>query len=172
MRIALIFSLALFAGCSTFDRLGNKPYIFPSESDPHALLTVNQHSDSWFNIYNMDSNDCFAGTSSLGASGKTSRLQVNKVAYIALEQRSGNSFCRVIVSFTPEQNMKYTLTQGTLTETSTGLLGAIASPRSYCTVSGGKVLDSGETEPLPLKKMRILPKGFACLKMREVPNKN
>lgn len=168
MRTALILPLALIGGCSIIDRIGNKPYAFPSESEPHAKVTVNHYSDSWFNIYNIDSNDCFAGTSSMGQSGKSYRIQANKDAYLALEQRSGNRFCRVIFMFTPEQNMNYIFSQGSLTKKNTGILGAIASPSSYCTVSGEKLLDSGETEPLALKKMKLLPKGLACLKMREV----
>lgn len=167
MRTAvLIFSLALLGGCSIIDRIGNKPYSFPSESEPHAEITLHSHEGSWFNIFNIDSNGCFAGTSSIATSGKTVRLHAGKETYISLEKRSAASFCRIIVAFTPEQNSKYIFKQGSMTQQRDGILGAISGPASYCTISGAKLDELSEAEPLAIKKMKLVPNGLACLKMR------
>lgn len=161
MRIAVVFLFVLLGGCSFMDRLGNKPYTFPAEGQPFAEVEVD-NADSRFVVFNMDENGCFAGTSGLGAGA---RIHAGENAFMALEERYGNSYCNLIFSFVPEQNAKYVLRAGSFVEKQEGLLGILPS-KDYCTVSGQTVLDSGERVPLELKKFNLRPSGMACLKMR------
>lgn len=170
MRITLILLSTFLGGCSFFDRLGNKPYVFPADGEPYSEIIVNYDNDSWFNIFNMDANGCFAGTSVVGSSGATVKIHSNKDIFMALEKRTSGSFCRVIFSFTPEQNVKYSFTQGILIEETTGVLGFLSGPDIYCSVSGQKILISGKKEPLELKQMNLRPSSLACLRMREAAN--
>jgi hypothetical protein len=167
MRIALILLSTLIGGCSLFDRIGNKPYIFPVDGEPYSEVVTYYDTGSWFNIFNMDVNGCFAGSSVLGSSGETVKIHSDKNTFLALEKHSGNSFCRIIYSFTPEQDAKYIFTQGSHIEEKTGISGFLSGPDVYCSVSGQKILTSGIKEPLELKKMNLRPSGLACLRMRE-----
>lgn len=167
MRIVLILLSALLSSCALYDRLGNKPYVFPSKSQPYAEVTVNFSDRSWFDIFNMDANGCFAGTSSLGSSGSTEKIHANTETFMALNRRYGNSYCQVIFSFVPESKARYRFTQGARVEDVPGIAGFLSGPAIYCTVTGEKILPSGKTEPLTLKRMNLRPSGFACLRMRE-----
>lgn len=168
MRIALLLLSALLSSCTLYDRLGNKPYLFPTEAEPSAEVTVNFNERSWFDIFNMDANGCFAGTSTLGSSGSSVKIHADTETFMALNRRHGNSFCQVIFSFSPESNARYRFTQGTHVENAPGILGVLSGPAFYCTVTGEKILPSGKTEALTLKKMNLRPSGFACLRMREI----
>ena len=167
----LLSVLILFSGCSLVERIGNKPYIFPLEDEPASSLMVSYASGSGFVVYNMDENGCFAGTSAIGPSGATVMLHANKELFMAAETRSANSFCSVMFSFTPETDARYVLYQGALLKKATGALGFLSPRDAYCTVSGEKILSTGEKESLVLKKMSLKPSGLACLKMREVADK-
>jgi len=167
MRIALILLFALISSCTFYDRLGNKPYIYPVNAEPYSEIIVNYDNDSWFNIFNMDANGCFAGTSVVGSSGEAVKIHSNTDTFLALENRSSGSFCRVIFSFIPEQNTKYSFTQGTHVEDKPGISGFLSGPDIYCTVRGEKILTTGKREPLLLKQMNLRPSGLACLRMRE-----
>lgn len=167
MRITLIILAALLSSCTFYDRLGNKPYIFPKDNEPSAEVVVNFSGGSWFDIYNMDENGCFAGTSSVGSSGETIKIHANKTTYLSLENQSPGSFCRIFFSFTPEENSKYIFKQGTHIEEKSGVSGFLSGPDVYCTVSGEKVLANGKREPLLLKKMNLRPSGLACLRMKD-----
>jgi hypothetical protein len=158
---------ALLGGCTLFDRIGNKPYIFPIDGEPYSEVIANYNNGSWFNIFNMDANGCFAGSSVLASSGETVKIHSSKDTFIALETHTNSSFCRIIFSFTPEQNAKYTFTQGTQIEEKTGIPGLLSGSDIYCTVSGQRILTSGIKEPLELKQMNLRPSGLACLRMRE-----
>lgn len=168
MRIVLILLSSFIAGCSFIDRVGNKPYIFPTKDEPYSEIIVNFASDSWFSIYNMDINGCFAGSSVVGSSGETVRIHSDKNVFMALERRSGGSFCKVIFSFTPEQNSKYSFTQGIHIKDKDGISGLFSGPDVYCSVSGQKILPSGKQEQIKLKQMKLHPSGLACLRMREL----
>ncbi|NMZ70826.1 hypothetical protein [Pseudomonas peli] len=161
MRISLMVLFVLLGGCSFMDRLGNKPYTFPTEGQPSAEVEV-VSAVSRFVVFNMDENGCFAGTSVLGAGA---RIHAGENAFMALEERYGNSYCNLIFSFVPEQNAKYVLRAGSFVEKQGGLLGILPG-KDYCTVSGQRVLDSGERVPLDLKQFNLRPSGMACLKMR------
>lgn len=167
MRVVLISLLALLAGCSVVDRLGNKPYPFPVAEDAFAEVVVHYDKGASFAIYNMDENGCFAGTSALGPSGSVVKIHAEKEAYIALEKRIANSFCQVIFSFIPERNVKYTFTQKNFVQKKVGGLGFFNSSAAYCGVGGEKILESGEKKSLKLKQMLLRPSGLACLRMRE-----
>ena len=167
MRIALILLSSFIGGCSLIDRIGNKPYIFPAKGEPYSEIIVNFDSDSWFSIFNMDINGCFAGSSVVGSSGETVKIHSNKDVFMALEKHSSGSFCRVIFSFTPEQNAKYNFTQGIHIEDKGGISGFLSGPDVYCSVSGQKTLTSGKKEQIELKQMNLRPSGLACLRMRE-----
>lgn len=167
MRITLIFLSALLSSCTLYDRIGNKPYIFPTEAQPYSEVIVNFSDRSWFDIFNMDANGCFAGTSTLGSSGSSVNIHANTETYMALNRRHGNSYCQVIFSFTPENNARYRFNQGVHVKDVPGIAGVLSGPAIYCTVTGEKILPSGNTEPLTLKKMNLRPSGFACLRMRE-----
>jgi hypothetical protein len=170
MRFALIILSTLISGCSFYDRLGNKPYTFPADSEPNSEIVVNYDNNSWFNIFNMDKNGCFAGTSVIGQSGETVKIHSNTDTFLSLENRTPGSFCRIIFSFTPEQHTKYNFTQGTHFEDKPGISGFFSGPDIYCTLSGEKILATGKREPLILKKMNLRPSGLACLRMREASN--
>lgn len=167
MRIALIILSAFLGSCTFYDRLGNKPYIFPKDNEPYSEVIVNFGGGAWFNIFNMDENGCFAGTSSVGSSGETVKIHANRTTYLALENQFSGSFCRIIFSFTPEENSKYIFNQGTRIEEKSGVSGFLSGPDVYCTASGEKVLADGKREPLLLKKMDLRPSGLACLRMKE-----
>lgn len=168
MRITLIFLSAFLSSCTLYDRLGNKPYIFPTETQPYSEVTVYFSDRTWFDIFNMDANGCFAGTSTFGSSGSSVKIHADTETFMALNRRQGNSYCQVIFSFTPESNARYRFTQGTHVEDIPGIAGVLSGPAIYCTVAGEKILPSGKTEPLALKKMNLRPSGFACLRMREI----
>jgi hypothetical protein len=167
MRIALILFFALIGGCSFFDRLGNKPYIFPTSDEPYSEIIVTYDNGSLFKIFNMDVNGCFAGTSIIGPAGKSIKIHSNTETFMALDMSSSSSFCQVIFSFTPEQDFKYEFTQGTHIEDRSGISGFLSGPDIYCSVSGQKILKTGKKEPLEFKQMNLRPSGLACLRMRE-----
>jgi len=93
------------------------------------------------------------------------KIHANKEVVIAFEAYpQTNFFCQFIFSLTPRKNETYFVRQASSNErTNQSIWGALIV-RPYCDIDVEKWDENGRFSNVPFERLRLRPRGIACLK--------
>ena len=152
-KFLLIFCAVSLSACS----LSGVQYQPPTELQDSAKLT-----GSSLKIINFSTDGCFSG---MTAFDDNIKIHANKEVVIAFEAYpQTNFFCQFIFSLTPRKNETYFVRQASSNErTNQSIWGALIV-RPYCNIDVEKRDENGSYSNVPFERLRLRPRGIACLK--------